>query len=292
MSTAILKTSPELPAKRSFRQQMHIAREDAIVAAVNRLLAEKGFEAMTVDEVAAEVGIAKASLYKHFPSKEDLAAAAMVRVMERARAFLDSLDVQRPPLELLRSVARWTMEVQLAGEMPSLPSENSSLRTALTTNKAYVDGLMDVSDRLGGWITGAAADRGALHAVCPRLRPGAGFSQRLGPVQRHADHRPGPEHLLRRFEEEITPPAPRLAASPPPRGRCEWPGEAGSTASWVNACHAGGGVGFRAPRNRLCRAASAAPWGVTPQAARGGGFTESRSPAHRSAPAPAWPRSP
>jgi AcrR family transcriptional regulator len=168
MSTAALKPTPELPVKRSFRQQMHIAREDAIVSAVNRLLAEKGFESMTVDEVAAEVGIAKASLYKHFPSKEDLAAAAMVRVMDRARAFLDTLDTARPPLELLRAVARWTMEVQLAGEMPSLPSENSSLRATLTTNKPYVDGLMDVSDRLGAWITAAQTD-GSLNPALPPI---------------------------------------------------------------------------------------------------------------------------
>ena len=76
----------------SFKAQMLKVREEAIVQAVNRLLAEKGFDAMTVDEVAAKVGIAKASLYKHFPSKEDLAAAAMVRVMQRAVAFLDSLE--------------------------------------------------------------------------------------------------------------------------------------------------------------------------------------------------------
>ncbi len=50
------------PAKISFKQQMLQAREDAIIRAVNLLLAEKGFEAMTVDEVAAQVGIAKASL--------------------------------------------------------------------------------------------------------------------------------------------------------------------------------------------------------------------------------------
>ena len=159
--------SPTVP-KLSFREQMHLAREDAIVSAVNRLLAEKGFESLTVDEVAAEVGIAKASLYKHFPSKEDLAAAAMVRVMNRARAFLDSLDAAQPPLALLRRVAGWTMEVQLAGEMPSLPSENSSLRMALTTNKAYVDGLMDVSDRLGAWITAAQAD-GSVNPALPPI---------------------------------------------------------------------------------------------------------------------------
>jgi len=171
MASAALDSIPDTPPKRSFRQQMHIAREDAIVSAVNRLLAEKGFDAMTVDEVAAEVGIAKASLYKHFPSKEDLAAAAMVRVMERARAFLDGLERpagEVPPIDQLRAVARWTMEVQLAGEMPSLPSENSSLRAALTTNKAYIDGLMDVSDRIGAWITAAQAD-GSLNPALPPI---------------------------------------------------------------------------------------------------------------------------
>jgi TetR/AcrR family transcriptional regulator of autoinduction and epiphytic fitness len=166
MESATFKSTPATPVKRSFRRQMHIAREDAIVSAVNRLLAEKGFDAMTVDEVAAEVCIAKASLYKHFPSKEDLAAAAMVRVMDRSRAYLDSLDTKRAPLQLLRVAARWTMEVRLAGEMPSLPSANSSLRLALTTNKAYVDGLMDVSDRLGGWIEAAQQD-GRLNTQLP-----------------------------------------------------------------------------------------------------------------------------
>ena len=71
----------------SFKARMLQVREDAIIHAVNRLLAEKGFDAMTVDEVAARVGIAKASLYKHFPSKEDLAATAMVHVMRRAQEF-------------------------------------------------------------------------------------------------------------------------------------------------------------------------------------------------------------
>ncbi len=168
MNTSATTAPQSPPVKRSFRQQMHLAREDAIITAVNRLLAEKGFDAMTVDEVAAEVGIAKASLYKHFPSKEDLAAAAMNKVMSRARAFLDTLDTKAPPLELLRQVAKWTMEVQLAGQMPHLPSENSTLRAALTTNKPYVDGLMDVSDRLGAWISAAQAD-GSLNPALPPI---------------------------------------------------------------------------------------------------------------------------
>jgi TetR/AcrR family transcriptional regulator, regulator of autoinduction and epiphytic fitness len=76
-------------ARPSIREQMQRVREDAIVTAVNRLLARKGYDAMTVDEVAAEAGLAKASLYKLFTSKEELAGAAMVGVLDRALAFVE-----------------------------------------------------------------------------------------------------------------------------------------------------------------------------------------------------------
>ena len=155
-------------AKASFREQVLRAREDAIVASVNRLLAEKGYDVMTVDEVAADVGIAKASLYKHFTSKEDLAAAAMIRVLDRALAFLATLEAgtKAGAIEQLKAVARWTMQVQLAGEMPSLPAQNSALRSALTANKAYIDRLMLVSEKLGAWIT-AAQKAGQLNRKLP-----------------------------------------------------------------------------------------------------------------------------
>ena len=143
--------------KVSFKEQMLQAREDAIIRTVNRLLAEKGFEAMTVDEVAAGVGIAKASLYKHFPSKEDLAAAAMVGLMRRAQDFLDSLPPGNAPLDQLRAVVRWTMELKLAGEMPSLPSQNSTLRATLVSNRDYMNGLIEIGDTLGAWIEAAQA---------------------------------------------------------------------------------------------------------------------------------------
>ncbi len=152
----------------SFKVQMLKVREDAIVQAVNQLLAEKGFDAMTVDEVAARVGIAKASLYKHFPSKEDLAAAAMVRVMRQAQDYCAALPATATPLENLRAVTRWTMELKLAGLMPSLPSQNSSLRATLMDNRDYMDGLIDVSDRLGAWIEAAQAD-GSIDVKLPAI---------------------------------------------------------------------------------------------------------------------------
>lgn len=171
-------------AKLSFREQVLRAREDAIVSSVNRLLAEKGFDLMTVDEVAADVGIAKASLYKHFTSKEELAAAAMIRILDRALAFVEELGAREPAraVEQLKAVARWTMQVQLAGEMPSLPAQNSSLRATLTTNKAYLDRLMAVSDRLGAWITAAQADGDLNPALPPEVILYTLFARACDPV--------------------------------------------------------------------------------------------------------------
>jgi TetR/AcrR family transcriptional regulator, regulator of autoinduction and epiphytic fitness len=159
-------SSTTAPPRVSFKTQMLAARQEAIVLAANRLLAEKGFDLMTVDQVAADVGIAKASLYKHFSSKEELAAAAMVRVLGVAERFLVSLGDSAPPLEQLKSAARWMLQMQLAGEMPSLPSMNSSLRAALMNNQAYLDGLMQISELLGGWIE-AAQKAGDLRANLP-----------------------------------------------------------------------------------------------------------------------------
>jgi len=154
--------------KTSFRSQMLLAREQAIIQSVNRLLAEKGFEAMTVDEVAEDVGIAKASLYKHFASKEDLAAAAMAHLMTQAQAFLGDLAPASSAVEKLRSTVEWTMRLKLDGNMPTLPSQNSSLRAALMVHKGYMDGLMEVSDRLGAWIE-EAQQRGELNPKLPAI---------------------------------------------------------------------------------------------------------------------------
>ena len=150
-----------------FRDQVLQAREEAIVASVNRLLAQKGFEAMTVDEVVAEVGIAKASLYKHFTSKEDLAAAAMVRVLDRA--IEESQRIQALALDArsrLQALMRWTYAEQLGGRMPALPAQSSSLRAALLADGAYMDRLNTLSELLGAWIV-EAQQQGQLDASLP-----------------------------------------------------------------------------------------------------------------------------
>ena len=148
----------------SFKEQVLRVREDAIISSVNRLLADKGFDLMTVDEVAADVGIAKASLYKHFASKEALAAAAMVRLMERTQAVVDqqAARTDATSLERLHAITRWALEVQLAGDMPTVRAE-------LMASKSYLDAILRVSEVLGGWIVQAQGDGDIDPALPPEV---------------------------------------------------------------------------------------------------------------------------
>ena len=165
-----------MTSRSSIKEQIQRVREQAIVAAVNRLLATKGYDAMTVDEVAAEAGMAKASLYKLFTSKEELAGAAMVGVLDRALAFVDGLrdtaaqaaEAGTPvrPLDQLKAVTCWAMQTQLEGEMPSLPAQNSNLSASLQSNDAYMDRLISLSNRLSIWITEAQTS-GQLQPALP-----------------------------------------------------------------------------------------------------------------------------
>lgn len=157
-----MSTEPKL----SFKQQQLIVRESAIVDATNTLLAKKGYELMTMDEVAAEVGIAKASLYKHFPSKEALAAAAMIRLLENTLAYVRSLSPDLAAIDQLKAVLRWALETRMKGGLPTLPAENNGLRDALMNSTRYISRLMDLNELMGELIEKARAD-GEIRAELP-----------------------------------------------------------------------------------------------------------------------------
>src|SRR3954465_7425678 len=51
--------------------------DSRITAAAAELMLERGFDKTTVDDVAALAGVGKATVYRRWTSKEDLAVAAM-----------------------------------------------------------------------------------------------------------------------------------------------------------------------------------------------------------------------
>lgn len=155
--------------KLTFKQRMMLERESLIIETVNHLLATKGYDAMTVDEIADTVGIAKASLYRHFPSKEALGMAALVDIMHKALGVINQLNAtDQTAINKLKALTQWAMRLKLAQKMPNLPSENSQLRELLIANDDYTNNLVMLSDSIGEWIEQAQAE-GNLQSNIPGL---------------------------------------------------------------------------------------------------------------------------
>jgi AcrR family transcriptional regulator len=82
--------------------------KDAILDAMERLLARYGYRKTTVDDLAREAGIGKGSVYLHFPSKEEVALSSIDRVVARVRDRLRAVAGSGGPVadrlrEMLRS---------------------------------------------------------------------------------------------------------------------------------------------------------------------------------------------
>lgn len=150
----------------SFKKQQFDAREEAIIDAVNHLLSEKGFDLMTMDDVADRVGIAKGSLYKHFSSKEKLAAAALTRLLAATLEELDSIPEEMSAIDQLKHILAWSLRLRLKGGVPHLPSTSVSLQRSLMLNFDYMSVALRVNKRFYGLVAQARKD-GALTPEVP-----------------------------------------------------------------------------------------------------------------------------
>ncbi len=58
------------------------AKKDLIMLTSLRLFADNGYEAVSVSEIAGELGLVKSALYKHFKSKRDIFDSIIARMEE------------------------------------------------------------------------------------------------------------------------------------------------------------------------------------------------------------------
>ena len=136
----------------SFKNQAFKLRESAILDATTSVLSQKGYDLMTMDDVAGVVGISKPSLYKHFKSKEELVGEALIRLLDGALEYVAALDPSQGPLQKLSSLLEWALRVRLEGGLPFLPSTSPHVREMLIRNVKYMLRIMKLNRQLEAMV--------------------------------------------------------------------------------------------------------------------------------------------
>lgn len=171
------------------------SRREALVDAAIRLFGERGYQAVSVEDIGAAAGISGAGIYHHVTAKSDLLVAALTRASEAlqldaSRAFAAATDSREALRLLLRSYVNLTVTYSnltstLVSEVIHLPGEQRHVIRRLQ------------HDYVGEWVQLLAAERPALtepesrvivHAVLSivndvagtgRLRPRPGLADEL-----------------------------------------------------------------------------------------------------------------
>jgi len=105
------------------RTRKRLATRQAISVAADRLFRERGFEHVTVDEIAAAADVGRMTVFNHFARKEDM---FFDRDAEGREILLDALRQRDPgvsPIETLRQLAHRLVAEQAPFLQFSLGSE-------------------------------------------------------------------------------------------------------------------------------------------------------------------------
>ncbi|MFC8075823.1 TetR family transcriptional regulator [Streptomyces sp. NPDC057307] len=93
-----MTTHPEVSLAQRKRQLV----SDELTGAALKLLAHKGFDAVTVDEIVATAGVSKRTFFRYFASKEDVVIQFLADMGTGMRAELAGRPAQEPPSVALR----------------------------------------------------------------------------------------------------------------------------------------------------------------------------------------------
>jgi AcrR family transcriptional regulator len=123
-------TGASPPAPRPGRPRS-VEVDQAILAAAIRMLADHGFDGLTMEGVASEAGVGKATLYRRWPSKIDLVLDA-IRSMKPMVDIPDHGDIRTDLIEMVTGAVSWGGDGQYTEVVSALMSElrrNSELAT-------------------------------------------------------------------------------------------------------------------------------------------------------------------
>lgn len=136
--------------------------EAAIRDAAVRLIARHGYEAISMRQLAAEVGVQAAALYRYFPTKEDLLFALMEGHMRALAASWESArQASRDPAARLAAFVEHHVRFHIARRHATHVS-NMELRSLSKANLSAVLKLRTAYEKELRQILRDGADSGAF----------------------------------------------------------------------------------------------------------------------------------
>lgn len=95
----------------TLKEKQRQERENLILQTAEEVLEEKGYYETSMDEIATRVGIAKGTIYTHFPSKEELVATIFARDMQKfLQGFNAILETELTPRARLENIMSYLHE--------------------------------------------------------------------------------------------------------------------------------------------------------------------------------------
>ncbi|MFF6773654.1 TetR/AcrR family transcriptional regulator [Streptomyces sp. NPDC012637] len=141
------------PARPALRERKKLKTRTAIRRATYRLAAERGWEAATIEQIAAAAEVSPSTVIRYFPAKEDILLTDDQDELLLAR--LRARPADEDPLDSLRAVVLDAVTAALATE-----PEETRLRTRLIVEIPAVRArLTETTARTGRLLCSAVAER-------------------------------------------------------------------------------------------------------------------------------------
>jgi AcrR family transcriptional regulator len=137
------------------------AREEAILNAAIELVAEIGYDRITVDRIAARAKASKATMYRRWPGKAELVAEALRRHAEGPATIVEDTGSLRG--DLLATVRRLVRSIT-GDRGPSLLGLLEAIRDHSELRVLIAGQIQSASEDAGELICARAAARGELAA--------------------------------------------------------------------------------------------------------------------------------
>jgi AcrR family transcriptional regulator len=127
-----------MPAKKTPISRKRTAIEEEILRIAADKFGKQGYQATTLDEIAADAGISRAAFYLYFPSKEELLRRMYSQVIATSQAAIEHIVTEDLPVpEKLRRIIRHQVRY---------------MATNIPLSQVFFSEIFNLRPELGQWV--------------------------------------------------------------------------------------------------------------------------------------------